>query len=173
MRHIISVLLENEAGALSRVTGLFSARGYNIDSLNVSITENPHLSRMTIVTHGSNEVIQQITKQVNKLIEVIKVIDIKQKDYEEKELVLLKLKLENNEISTIKNTLKQLDIKYNIIDEHNTNNGYSIYIFEIVDNVMAIDKFINNIEKSKILELARTGASAMGLGENIFRVDNY
>ena len=76
MRHILSILIENEPGALSRVVGLFSARGYNIDSLSVSTTEDTTMSRMTIVTHGSDDVIEQITKQLNKLIEVIKVVDL-------------------------------------------------------------------------------------------------
>jgi acetolactate synthase-1/3 small subunit len=92
MRHILSVLIENEAGALSRVTGLFSARGYNIDSLTVQTTEDPTMSRMTIVTHGSEDVIEQITKQLNKLIEVVKVIDLNEADHIERELMLIKVR---------------------------------------------------------------------------------
>lgn len=92
MRHILSILLENEAGALSRVVGLFSARAYNIDSLTVSTTEDPTLSRMTIVTHGSDEVIEQITKQLNKLIEVVKVIDLNESEHIEREMMLIKVR---------------------------------------------------------------------------------
>ena len=92
MRHIISVLLENESGALSRGAGLFSARGYNIESLTVAPTEDPTLSRMTIVTTGSDEVIEQITKQLNKLIEVVKVIDLSEGDHIERELMLVKVR---------------------------------------------------------------------------------
>ncbi|HND35570.1 MAG TPA: acetolactate synthase small subunit, partial [Nitrosomonas sp.] len=92
MRHIISLLMENEAGTLSRVAGLFSARGYNIESLNVAPTEDPTLSRMTLVTIGSDEVIEQITKQLNKLIEVVKIIDLTEGDHIERELMLVKVK---------------------------------------------------------------------------------
>ena len=92
MRHIISLLMENEAGALSRVAGLFSARGYNIESLNVAPTEDPTLSRMTLVTIGSDEVIEQITKQLNKLIEVVKIVDLSEGDHIERELMLVKIR---------------------------------------------------------------------------------
>ncbi|MES2501818.1 MAG: acetolactate synthase small subunit, partial [Pseudomonadota bacterium] len=88
MKHIISLLMENEAGALSRVAGLFSARGYNIESLTVAVTEDPTLSRMTIVTAGSDEVIEQIIKQLNKLIDVVKVLDLNDGKYIERELML-------------------------------------------------------------------------------------
>ena len=92
MRHIISLLMENESGALSRVAGLFSARGYNIESLTVAATEDPSMSRMTIVTSGSDEVIEQIIKQLNKLIDVIKVLDLNDGKYIERELMLIKVK---------------------------------------------------------------------------------
>src|SRR5512138_3238714 len=92
MRHIISLLLENEAGALSRVSGLFSARGYNIESLSVAPTEDPTLSRMTLVTVGSDEVVEQVTKQLNKLIEVVKIIDLNDGSHIERELMLVKVR---------------------------------------------------------------------------------
>ena len=92
MRHIISLLLENEAGALSRVSGLFSARGYNIESLTVAPTEDPTLSRMTIVTTGSDDVIEQITKQLNKLVDVVKVFDLSDGEHIERELMLVKVR---------------------------------------------------------------------------------
>ena len=92
MRHIISLLMENEAGALSRVAGLFSARGYNIESLSVAPTEDPTLSRMTLVTIGSDEVVEQVTKQLNKLIEVVKVIDLNDGNHIERELMLVKVR---------------------------------------------------------------------------------
>ena len=92
MRHIISLLLENEAGALSRVSGLFSARGYNIESLTVAPTEDPTLSRMTIVTTGSDDVIEQITKQLNKLVDVVKVVDLSDGEHIERELMLVKVR---------------------------------------------------------------------------------
>ena len=92
MRHIISILLENEAGALSRVSGLFSARGYNIESLTVAPTEDPSLSRMTIVTSGSDDIIEQITKQLNKLVDVVKVVDLSEASHIERELMLVKVR---------------------------------------------------------------------------------
>ncbi|MES2636052.1 MAG: acetolactate synthase small subunit, partial [Pseudomonadota bacterium] len=96
MKHIISLLMENEAGALSRVAGLFSARGYNIESLTVAVTEDPTLSRMTIVTAGSDEVIEQIIKQLNKLVDVVKVLDLNDGKYIERELMLVKVKASAN-----------------------------------------------------------------------------
>src|SRR5688572_1730197 len=94
MRHIISVLLENESGALSRVSGLFSARGYNIESLTVAPTEDPTLSRLTLVTVGSDEIIEQITKQLNKLVEVVKLLDLTEGPHIERELLLAKVNAE-------------------------------------------------------------------------------
>ena len=91
MRHILSLLLENEAGALSRVSGLFSARAFNIESLTVAATDDPSLSRMTIVTSGSDETIEQVTKQVNKLVDVIKVVDLNEAKHIERELMLIKV----------------------------------------------------------------------------------
>lgn len=92
MRHIISILIENESGALSRVAGLFSARGYNIESLTVAATEDSSLSRMTIVTRGSAEIIEQITKQLNKLIDVVRLIDLAESFHIERELMMVKIK---------------------------------------------------------------------------------
>ena len=92
MRHIISILMENESGALSRVAGLFSARGYNIESLTVAPTEDPSLSRMTLVTRGNDEIIEQITKQLNKLIDVVKLIDLADSFHIERELLMVKVK---------------------------------------------------------------------------------
>ena len=92
MRHILSILMENESGAMSRVVGLFSARGYNIDSLSVSATEDKTLSRMTIVIHGDDVIIEQITKQLNKLIEVVKVVDLNESRFVERELMLVKVR---------------------------------------------------------------------------------
>src|SRR5436305_14206449 len=97
MRHILSILIENEAGALSRVSGLFSARGYNIESLTVAPTEDPTMSRMTVVTSGSDDVIEQITKQLNKLIEVVKVVDLPEGTHIERELMLAKVRAAGKE----------------------------------------------------------------------------
>ena len=99
MRHIISALLENEAGALSRVVGLFSARGYNIETLTVAPTEDPTLSRMTIATSGSDDVIEQITKHLNRLIEVVKVVDLTEGAHIERELMLIKVQAPRQRIT--------------------------------------------------------------------------
>ncbi|MDO9386607.1 MAG: acetolactate synthase small subunit, partial [Thiobacillus sp.] len=104
MRHIISVLLENEAGALSRVSGLFSARAYNIESLTVAPTEDASMSRMTIVTNGSEDVVEQITKQLNKLVEVVKVVDLTEGAHIERELMLIKMKAAGAQRAEIKRT---------------------------------------------------------------------
>src|SRR5437016_10762583 len=92
MRHIISILVENEAGALSRIAGLFSARGYNIESLTVAPTEDASMSRMTIVTSGSEDVVEQITKQLNKLIDVVKVVDLSEAEHIERGRMLIKVR---------------------------------------------------------------------------------
>ena len=102
MRHIISVLLENEPGALSRVVGLFSARGYNIETLTVAPTEDRSLSRMTIVTSGSDDVIEQITKHLNRLIDVVKVVDLIETPYIERELMLIKVRAVGKEREEMK-----------------------------------------------------------------------
>ena len=104
MRHIISVLLENEAGALSRVVGLFSARGYNIETLTVAPTEDSTLSRMTIVTSGSDDIIEQITKHLNRLIEVVKVVDLTEGQHIERELMRIKVRAVGKEREEMKRT---------------------------------------------------------------------
>src|SRR5246500_5477029 len=104
MKHIIAVLLENEPGALSRVAGLFSARGYNIESLTVAPTEDSTLSRMTVVTAGSDDVIEQITKQLNKLIDVVKVVDLSDGEHIERELMLVKVRAAGKDREEIKRT---------------------------------------------------------------------
>ncbi|MDV6344436.1 acetolactate synthase small subunit [Nitrosomonas sp. Is37] len=163
MRHIISLLMENEAGALSRVAGLFSARGYNIESLNVAPTEDPTLSRMTLVTIGSDEVIEQITKQLNKLIEVVKIVDLSEGDHIERELMLVKIKA----IGDDREEMKRLaDIfRGNIIDV--TDKSYTI---ELTGTSSKLDAFLETIERNMILETIRTGASGLGRGERILKI---
>jgi acetolactate synthase I/III small subunit len=163
MRHILSLLLENESGALSRVAGLFSARGYNIESLTVAPTEDPTLSRMTIVTSGSQEVIEQITKQVNKLIDVVKVFDLNEGRYIERELMLVKVRAEGSEREELKRTA---DIfRGRVIDV--TDRTYTI---ELTGPRDKLDAFLEAIDRSQILETVRTGASGIGRGEWILRV---
>lgn len=163
MRHIISLLMENEAGALSRVAGLFSSRGYNIESLTVAATEDPTLSRMTLVTTGSDDVIEQITKQLNKLIEIVKVIDLSEGGHIERELMLMKVRAIGKDREEIK---RLADIfRGRIIDV--TDKSYTI---ELTGTGSKLDAFIEAIERSAILETVRTGASGIGRGERILKV---
>jgi len=163
MRHNISVLLENEAGALSRVSGLFSARGYNIESLTVAPTEDPSMSRMTIVTRGSEEVIEQIVKQLNKLIEVVKVVDLNEGSHIERELMLVKVKAEGAWREEMK---RMSDIfRGRIIDV--ADNTYTI---ELTGNGTKLDAFLEALDPGAILETVRTGACGIGRGERILKV---
>jgi acetolactate synthase-1/3 small subunit len=163
MRHILSILIENEAGALSRVTGLFSARGYNIDSLTVQTTEDPTMSRMTIVTNGSEDIIEQITKQLNKLVEVVKVIDLNEADHIERELMLIKVRATGKEREEMK---RMADIfRGRIIDV--TEKTYTI---ELTGPGEKLDAFIKAIDAAAILETVRTGASGIGRGERILKI---
>ncbi len=163
MRHIISVLLENEAGALSRVSGLFSARAYNIESLTVAPTEDASMSRMTIVTTGSEEVIEQITKQLNKLVEVVKVVDLSEAEHIERELMLIKVRATGKDREEMKRTA---DIfRGRIIDV--TDKDYTI---ELTGTGAKLDAFLNAIDRSAILETVRTGASGIGRGDRVLRV---
>ena len=163
MRHIISVLLETEPGALSRVVGLFSARGYNIESLTVAPTEDSSLSRMTIVTNGSDDVIEQITKHLNRLVEVVKVYDLSDGAHIERELMLIKVRAVGKEREEMKRTT---DIfRGRVIDV--TDKSYTI---ELTGDSSKLDAFIESIDKTAILETVRTGSSGIGRGERILRV---
>jgi len=163
MRHIISVLLENEPGALSRVVGLFSARGYNIETLTVAPTEDASLSRMTIVTTGSDDIIEQITKHLNRLKEVVKVVDLTEADYTERELMQIKLRAVGKERAEMK---RMCDIfRGRIIDV--TERTYTI---ELTGNTSKLDAFIRAVDRTAILETVRTGSSGIGRGERILRV---
>lgn len=155
--------MENEAGALSRVAGLFSARGYNIESLSVAPTEDPTLSRMTLVTSGSDEVIEQVTKQLNKLIEVVKVIDLIDGNHIERELMLVKVKAVGDDRDEIK---RLADIfRGCIIDV--TDKSYTI---ELTGTSSKLDAFLDAIDNSAVLETVRTGASGIGRGDWVLKV---
>lgn len=163
MRHIISILLENEAGALSRVAGLFSARGYNIETLTVAPTEDRSLSRLTIVTHGSDEVIEQITKQLNKLIDVIKLVDLSEAAHIERELMLIKVRATGKDREEMK---RMADIfRGRIIDVTETT-----YVIELTGSGSKLDSFIQAIDTSLILETVRTGVSGIGRGDRVLKV---
>ena len=163
MRHIISVLLENEAGALARVVGLFAARGYNIETLNVAPTEDPTLSRMTIVTIGSEAVIEQITKHLNRLIEVVKVVVLTDGYFVEREMMLIKIRAVGKEREEIKRTT---DIfRGRIIDVSDR-----AYTVELTGDKAKLDAFIESIDRTAILETVRSGGSGIGRGERILKV---
>jgi acetolactate synthase-1/3 small subunit len=163
MRHIISVLLENTPGALSRVVGLFSARGYNIETLTVAPTEDLSLSRMTIVTAGSDDIIEQITKHLNRLIEVVKVVDLTEAEFTERELMLIKVRAIGKDREEMK---RMADIfRGRIVDV--TEKTYTI---ELTGNTGKIDAFIRALDRTAILETVRTGSSGIARGERILRV---
>ena len=163
MKHIIAVLLENEPGALSRVVGLFSARGYNIESLTVAPTEDPSLSRMTLQTSGSDDVIEQITKHLNRLVDVIKVVDLTEGPHIERELMLIKVRAVGKEREEMK---RMADIfRGRIIDV--TDKAYTI---ELTGNQEKIQAFIDALDRSAILETVRTGVSGIGRGERILKL---
>ncbi len=163
MKHIISLLIENEPGALSRVVGLFSDRGYNIETLTVAPTEDLSLSRMTIVTRGSEEIIEQITKHLNRLIEVVKVIDLSDHPHIERELMLIKVRAVGKEREEMK---RMADIfRGRIIDV--TDKTYTI---ELTGDSTKLDAFIEALEADVILETVRTGSSGISRGERILRV---
>ena len=158
MRHIVSILIENEAGALSRVAGLFSARGYNIESLTVAVTEDPSLSRMTLVTRGSDQVIEQITKQLNKLIDVVKLIDLVEAPHIERELMMVKIKTTENTREEIK---RLADIfRGRIIDV--TKNTF---VIEITGNSEKLDAFITAVGDTCIIEVVRSGPTGISRGD--------
>ncbi len=163
MRHIISLLMENEAGALSRVAGLFSARGYNIESLTVAPTEDASLSRMTIVTSGSDDVIEQIIKQLNKLIDVVKVLDLNDGKHIERELMLVKVKASHQ----YREEMKRISdiFRGRIIDV--SDNTFTI---EITGSSTKLDAYLDSLDKSAIVETVRTGASGIGRGDRILKI---
>ncbi|AGF48501.1 acetolactate synthase I/III small subunit [Candidatus Kinetoplastibacterium oncopeltii TCC290E] len=163
MKHVISVLMENEPGALSRVVGLFSARGYNIESLTVAPTEDSTLSRLTVVTIGSDDIIEQITKHLNRLVDVVKVVDFKDGAHIERELLLIKVRAVGKEREEIK---RMIDIfRGHIIDV-----TYKSYTIELTGTQGKIQAFIDSLDRSAILETVRTGLSGIGRGERILKV---
>ncbi len=158
MRHILSLLMENEAGALSRVSGLFSARAFNIESLTVAPTEDPTVSRMTLVTSGSDAIVEQITKQLNKLIDVVKVVDLNEYRHIERELMLIKLSAQKEARDEVK---RMVDIfRGRIIDV--TENAYTI---EMTGTGEILDAFIEALDDSLILEVVRSGVSGISRGD--------
>ncbi|MDZ7788464.1 MAG: acetolactate synthase small subunit [Halofilum sp. (in: g-proteobacteria)] len=162
MRHIISLLLENESGALSRVSGLFSARGYNIESLTVAPTNDRSLSRMTIVTSGTDEIVEQITKQLNKLVDVVRLSELTESSHVERELLLIKVRAEGTGREEIRSLV---DIfRGQIVDVTEKS-----YIIQLTGDGQKIDAFMNALGEHTILEVARSGATGIARGEKVLR----
>jgi acetolactate synthase-1/3 small subunit len=149
--------LENESGALARVANLFSARGYNIESLTVAPTEDTSLSRMTLVTRGSDEIIEQITKQLNKLIDTVKLVDLTEGAHIEREMMLIKLRAERTQREEIK---RMVDIfRGKIIDVTDTS-----YTVELTGVANKLNAFVEAVDADWIIEVVRTGPSGIGRG---------
>ena len=163
MRHIISILMENEAGALSRVSNLFSARGYNIETLCVAPTDDASLSRMTLVTTGTEDIIEQIVKQLNKLIDVVKLIDLTEGSHIERELMLIKVKA----IGEQRDEMKRLaDIfRGRIIDVSD-----ATYTIELTGTSKKLDAFIHSIGRDSLLEVVRSGVTGIARGSKALRI---
>ncbi len=164
MRHIISILIENEAGALSRVVGLFSARAYNIESLTVAPTEDSSLSRITIVAIGTDQIIEQITKQLNKLIDVVKLLDLSEGPHIEREMVLIKVKAATMDQ---RDDIKRLA---DIFRGHIIDVTTSTYTIELTGSGRKVDSFIEALAEHKILETVRSGVSGIARGDKILHV---
>ncbi|MFW5969140.1 MAG: acetolactate synthase small subunit [Halofilum sp. (in: g-proteobacteria)] len=162
MRHIISLLLENESGALSRVAGLFSARGYNIESVTVAPTNDRSLSRMTVVTSGTDEIVEQITKQLNKLVDVVRLSELTESSHVERELLLIKVRAEGTGREEIRSLV---DIfRGQIVDVTEKS-----YIIQLTGDGQKIDAFMNALGEHTILEVARSGATGIARGEKVLR----
>ncbi|PJX12652.1 acetolactate synthase small subunit [Halomonas sp. 141] len=160
MRHIISILMENEPGALSRVVGLFSQRNFNIETLNVAPTEDPSLSRLTVTTIGDDRVIEQITKHLNKLIDVVKLVDLTEGNHIERELMLVKVKALGAARDEVKRTV---DIfRAQVVDV-----TPSLYTVQITGDASKLDAFLQAKAPVGILEVARTGVSGIARGDKV------
>ncbi len=163
MQHIISILMENEAGALSRVAGLFSARGYNIESLSVAPTDDPTLSRLTLVTRGSEEIVEQIIKQLNKLIDVVKLLDLKDHPHIKRELLLVKAQADGGRREHLKHMADIFGAR--IIDV-----SPKAYTIELTGTGNKLDAFMDALHPVPIIEVVRSGTMGIARGDVALRV---
>ncbi|SFF44288.1 acetolactate synthase, small subunit [Fontimonas thermophila] len=164
MRHIISILLQNEAGALARVAGMFSSRGYNIDSLSVAPTHDPTVSRLTLVTNGSDAVIDQIIKQARKLVDVVEIMDLSGTDHFECELLILKVEVDAQSARNVIECVRKH--RAAILDE-----SENTRMIQLAGTGPEIDAFVAEISRmAKVLELVRSGVAAMERGHHILAV---
>ncbi|MBX2837360.1 MAG: acetolactate synthase small subunit [Gammaproteobacteria bacterium] len=163
MRHVISVLIENESGALSRVSGLFSARGYNIESLTVAPTNDPTLSRMTIVTTGTERVVEQIIKQLNKLVDVVRLTDLTEVNFIEREIMLIKVRA----LDSGREELKRLSdiFRGRVLDVTETS-----YVIEMTGDDQKISAFMDTVGAENIIEVVRSGAVGIARGEKSLKI---
>ena len=160
MKHIIAVLLENEPGALSRVVGLFAQRGYNIETLNVAATDDPTLSRLTLTTLGDDLHIEQVTKQLNKLVDVVKVVDLTEGAHVERDLMLIKVRANGIARDEVKRTT---DIfRGQIVDV-----GPNVYTIQLVGTSDKLDSFVAAMTDVDILEVVRSGVAGISRGEKV------
>jgi acetolactate synthase-1/3 small subunit len=162
MQHTLSVLVQNKPGVLARTAGLFSRRGYNIESLTVGITENENVSRMTIVVVGDDTVVEQVTKQLNKLIEVIKVSDLTKESYVDRELVLIKVTADKSNRGEI---MQLVDVfRARIVDV-----AAKSLIIEVTGDAGKITALIDTLKQFGIKEIVRTGTLALGRGPKVIQ----
>ncbi|MEM8844835.1 MAG: acetolactate synthase small subunit [Pseudomonadota bacterium] len=163
MRHIISILLENEAGALSRVSGLFSARAYNIESLTVAPTEDPTISRITVVAQGEEHVVEQIMKQLNKLVDVIKLIDLTENDHFEREIMLIKISPIGSQLDNIDSVIESIAAKkLEDIDD--------IITLELTDNGLKLNAALDKLKPFNVMEVVRSGAVGIGSSHSFLKI---
>lgn len=165
MRHIISILMQNEAGALARVAALFSSRGYNIESLNVAPTDHPEISRLTMVTLGSDAVIEQINNQLLKLVDVVNTVDMTMGDHVERELLLLKVKIQGEAAECLPQLIESSGAR--VLDD-----CPETYTLELTGANTIMDDFIARVgECSEILAVVRSGAMAISRGKHVLTTD--
>ena len=166
MRHIISILMQNEAGALARVVALFSSRGYNIESLSVAPTEDREISRLTLVTRGSDEIIEQISNQLLKLVDVVNTADMTMDDHIERELLLMKVKILAGAEQAMPGLIKAAGAR--VLDD-----CPETYTLELTGANTLMDDFISQVsECAEILTVVRSGAMAIGRGQEILSAES-
>jgi acetolactate synthase-1/3 small subunit len=163
MRHIISILLENEAGALSRVSGLFSARAYNIESLTVAPTDDSTISRITVVAHGEDAVVQQIIKQLNKLVDVINLMDLTENEHFEREIMLVKIEPKGAQLDQLKVAIHELAARE--LEKHE-----NTITLEITNIGLKLNEAIEKLKPYNVIEVVRSGAVGIGSGDSLLRI---
>ena len=159
MKRVIALLMENQPGALSRVVGLFSQRGYNIESLIVAPTDDPSLSRLTMVTEGDTKAVEQITKQLNKLIDVVKVVDLSEEEFIGRELLLIKLRATKDLKTKIEDSRGEIAFE-----------SEEIINVQFVGSSDEVDVFLSSLSKDEILEIARSGLSGVSASEKLLTI---